>query len=602
MKHFNVHFLPDDLTAVIHEGASLLEAAAQAGIILNTPCGAAGRCGKCKVILMPAKKEVQACEYLVHHDLEVVVPQTSRFFRQRILEHGIHHKAALDPSVKKLHLEGPIADPDAFCSRLSSILGEGIHLENSANGLLERQEVLKSQSVTAVLTHRNTDAAPPEQTRWCLSGVEPGDTRGKLYGLAVDVGTTTVVARLLDLNTGREAATVSCGNPQARYGADVISRITHSEKDNGLTELHHSIIACLNELIEQACAQAAIQKEDIYELAAVGNTTMNHLLLNYPVAQLGQAPYRPHSLLAANRSPQDFELAMNTAGNLYTPANIAGFIGSDTLAAALACQMDAAEEGTLLVDIGTNGELVLSANKRMLAASCAAGPALEGAGIACGSRAQAGAIERVLVQDNRIDVDVIGGTEPVSICGSGLIDATAVMLTLGIIDFSGRFTEPQELDALSGKLKNRLIEINGMPAFVLAGEFDGKNWNNPVYLTQKDIRQVQLAKAAIHAGIQLLLKDNGLQTTAIKKLLLAGAFGNYIQKESAVRIGLLPNIQIDRIHFVGNAAGTGAEMILLSRPARNKAAELSRQIQYLEIAHQSEFQTVFSDSLLFPEK
>jgi uncharacterized 2Fe-2S/4Fe-4S cluster protein (DUF4445 family) len=603
VKHYSVHFQPDDLTAVIHEGATLLEAAEQAGLILTTPCGGAGRCGKCKVHLLPAGKEVLACRFTVHHNLEISIPDSSRFFRQQILEHGIRHQANLEPSVRKIHLKGPFQGTEAFCNELSALLDCPLVILDETNSLLDEWNWRNADGTTAIIVYRQMDGLPPEISCYCLTAVEQGDTSDKLYGLAVDIGTTTVVARLVDLRTADNKATASCGNPQVKFGADVISRITHSEKENGQKQLNESILSCLNELIEKTSVSASIQKSDIYEVVAAGNTTMNHLLLKYPVSQLGQAPYRAYSLLPANRRPSDMGLQINPAGNIHTIANIAGFVGSDTVAAALACQLDASDEGTLLVDIGTNGEIVLAANKHMFAASCAAGPALEGAGITFGSRAQIGAIERVLLNDEQIDVDVIGGVNPSSLCGSGLIDAAAVLLKLGIIHQTGRFLEPDELDpCIPKKIRNRLIKINDNPAFVLTGELNGRIWENAVYLTQKDIRQFQLAKAAIHAGIQLLLRKAGLQTSDIHKLLLAGAFGNYIQKENAVYIGLLPQMPLERIHFVGNAAGTGAEMVLISRQARESAMKLAKEIQYLEIAHQIEFQTVFSESLLFPEK
>ncbi len=603
MKHYSVHFQPDDITVVIHEGATLLEAAEQAGIILTTPCGGAGRCGKCKVHLMPSGKEVLACRFTIQHNLEISIPNSSRFFQQQILEHGIRHQAKLEPSVRKIYLKGPFQGSEAFCKELSSILDCPLVIQDETNSLLDEWNWHNSAGTTAVVVYRQSDGLPPEAPCCCLTAIEQGNTSDTLYGLAVDIGTTTVVARLIDLRTGDSKATASYGNPQVKFGADVISRITHSEKENGKKQLNESIISCLNELIDKASVSAGIQKNDLYEVVAAGNTTMNHLLLNYPVTQLGQAPYRAYSLLPANRRPSEMGLQINPAGNIHTIANIAGFVGSDTVAAALACQLDASDEGTLLVDIGTNGEIVLAANKQIIAASCAAGPALEGAGITFGSRAQVGAIERVLLNDEQIDVDVIGGVAPSTLCGSGLIDAAAVLLNIGILHETGRFLEPEELNpSIHKHIRDRLIKIDHMPAFVLAGKLNGKKWENAVFLTQKDIRQFQLAKAAIHAGIQLLLKKACLKPSDIHKLLLAGAFGNYIQKENAVRIGLLPQIPLERIHFVGNAAGTGAEMVLISRQARESAMKLAKTIQYLEIAHQVEFQTVFSESLLFPEK
>jgi uncharacterized 2Fe-2S/4Fe-4S cluster protein (DUF4445 family) len=366
--------------------------------------------------------------------------------------------------------------------------------------------------------------------------------------------------------------------------------------------LHNAIVVCLNELLDSVSQQAGIKCSDIYEIAAVGNTTMSHLLLRHPVQQLGQAPYEAYSLAAGDHAPDELCLNINPAGNIHILANIAGFVGSDTVAASLACGLDASNSNTLLVDIGTNGEIVFRTESHLLSASCAAGPALEGAGIACGSRAQSGAIERVFLDEDDIDVDVIGSDQAATLCGSGLIDAVAVMLELGIIDSTGRFCDRFELDPmLSDSIRRRLITHNNEPAFVLSGHYIKKQWENAVFLTQKDIRQIQLAKAAIRAGIELILQKAEISKEGIQQLLLAGAFGNYIQKKSALQIGLLPKIPLERIHFVGNAAGSGAQMALISQDMRIMAKKLADKIDYLEIAHQADFQMIFSEFLLFPE-
>jgi uncharacterized 2Fe-2S/4Fe-4S cluster protein (DUF4445 family) len=601
MKHYTIHFQPDDVTTVIHQGATLLEAAALAGIILTTPCGGAGRCGKCKVKLMPSNKDVLACTFVVDRDLEVWIYDTSRFYRQKILEHGIEHRARIDPSVRKIPLNGPFGGPDDFFAKLASKVDEQVVIADECSRVLDHT-AWHSEELTAVVVSGQPGALPPETPCFCLTAVEQAQGASDWYGLAVDIGTTTIVARLINMVSGQLAATASCGNPQAKFGADVISRISHGSTDTGLQDLHECITACLNDLAGRAAHSAGIQVSDIYEIAAAGNTTMSHLLLKLPVIQLGQAPYRAYSLLEASRRPSEIGIQINDAGRVYVLPNIAGFVGSDTVAAALACELDTSCKGTLLVDIGTNGELVLSAKGRMIAASCAAGPALEGAGIEFGSRAQAGAIERVILTGDQIDVDVIEGVPAASLCGSGLIDAMAVLLETGVIDYSGRFVDGEELPPLMPEaIRRRLIQHNNAPAFVLSGTFRGAGWENAVFLTQKDVRQFQLAKAAIHAGIQILLSELELKSSDIQKLLLAGAFGNYIRRESAVRTGLLPGIPIQQIHFVGNAAGTGAEMVLISRQARARAVQLAKEIEYLEIAGKPEFQGIFAENLLFPE-
>jgi uncharacterized 2Fe-2S/4Fe-4S cluster protein (DUF4445 family) len=287
---------------------------------------------------------------------------------------------------------------------------------------------------------------------------------------------------------------------------------------------------------------------------------------------------------------------MNPAGNIHTVENIAGFVGSDTTAVALAVDIDSAEQMTLVVDIGTNGELILGTKDKLYAASCAAGPALEGARITCGSRAMEGAVEAVVVNNNDIDLDVIGNRPARSVCGSGLIDAVAVLLELGIIDATGRFVDRGILkDKIPANILSRIYKLQGEPAFMLTSS----DSPTKVFLNQKDIRETQLAKAAIRAGIKLLQKKNGLEDNDIERVLLAGAFGNYIRKESALRIGLLPNIPPERIIFVGNAASSGAVMSLVSQHHREKSSELAEKIEYIEIAHEPEFQDIFADSLLF---
>jgi uncharacterized 2Fe-2S/4Fe-4S cluster protein (DUF4445 family) len=368
----------------------------------------------------------------------------------------------------------------------------------------------------------------------------------QVLGVAVDIGTTTIVAKLIDMTSGR----------------------------------------CL-------CKKTSIDSKQIFEVCVVGNTTMNHIFLNLPVKQLGQAPYKAYSLDAKDTPAEESALQINPAGNVHTVENIAGFVGSDITAVALAIDIDTFEKMSLIVDIGTNGEIVLGTAGKLYAASCAAGPAFEGARIRCGSRAVDGAIEAVVVNEDEIVLDVIGNNQAHSICGSGLIDAVAVLLDLGIVDATGRFVETVTLeDKLQPAIFSRIIEQDDQPAFVLDDA-------QKIVLTQADIRQVQLAKAAIRAGIKLIEQKVGIADGDIEQIFLAGAFGNYIRAESALRLKMLPDVPAERIHFVGNAASSGAQMILLSRQCRDKAKELARKIEYVEIADQPGFQDVFADCMAF---
>lgn len=530
MDHFAITFRPDGKQISIHSGATLVEAAGQAGIILNTVCGGRGTCKKCRVYIEPDSLAILACQYRVERDLVVTIPVESRFFEEQILTEGVEAKAGIEPDIYKDYVQ---ADPS-----------------------------------------------------------------GVVFGVALDIGTTTVVAKLIDMRDGHCRATEADLNPQIRFGDDVVSRIAYARGKRELAELHQVIIGCINALIDNLCRDAGVESSRIYELCAVGNTTMNHIFLKLPIAQLGQAPYRAWSLDACDVPAESLGLHINPDGNVHVVENIAGFVGADTTAVALAADIDSAQEMTLIIDIGTNGEIVLGTKDELYAASCAAGPALEGARIMCGSRAAEGAVEAVVVNDDDIDLDVIGNCPPRSICGSGLIDAVAVMLDLGVLDATGRFVDPAELKGkLPPAIFSRIIERDGQPAFSLAEAAAGAE--RGVFLTQRDIRQVQLAKGAIRTGIKLLQQRAGLQDGDIEHVLLAGAFGNYIRPASALRIGLLPAVGVEKIRSVGNAAASGAQMALISRQCRRQAGRLARKMNYIEIAHEPDFQNVFADSMLF---
>jgi uncharacterized 2Fe-2S/4Fe-4S cluster protein (DUF4445 family) len=527
MKHFRVVFRPDDKEISIHQGATLLDAAGRAGIILTTSCGGKGTCHKCALRLYPSEQQILACQYRVESDLVVMVPPESRFYEHKILLHG----------------------------------------------------VTPSEQVRPTVFHK----------------YRPRAGAGGIGGLAVDIGTTTVVAKLVDMTDGRCLATQAVLNPQTRFGDDVVSRINYGQTPEHLAELHEVIIECINRLIRQLCHQAGLDASRIYEACIVGNTTMNHIFLRLPVEQLGRAPYRAWSVDAHDFPPGQLQIEINPAGNVHCVENIAGFVGADTVAGALAVDMDRIEDRVLLVDIGTNGELVLGTRDQLYAASCAAGPALEGARIRHGSRAADGAIEAVVFNDD-VAVDVIGDAPPRSVCGSGLIDAVAVLLDLGVVEATGRFADRENIGrTLPPAIASRLCEHEGQPAFYLTR---GRNPSqSAVLLTQRDVREVQLAKGAIRAGIRILLGRSDMSDLDLDRVLLAGAFGNYIRPASAVRIGLLPGVPLDRIRSIGNAAASGAQMLLISDECRERAARLARRIQYVEIAHEKDFADVFADAM-----
>jgi len=529
MEHFTITFQPENRSVVIHSGATLLEAAGRAGIILNSVCGGRGICGKCILVLEPQGREVPACQYRVSSDLTVRVPASSRYFKEQILTEGAALETKLEADIYERYVRAAGA--------------------------------------------------------------------GRILGAAVDIGTTTVVASLVDMRTGGVLGVAAQSNPQSRYGADVVSRISHAATDEGLAELHRLVVECVNDLIGRLCSKAAVSRKEIYELCVVGNTTMNHLFLKLPVTQLGQAPYEAYSLKCRDLPPPAVGIGINEKGNIHTVENIAGFVGSDTVGVALATRIDSAERVTLAIDIGTNGELVLNCAGRLYAASCAAGPAFEGARIRCGSRAVEGAIEAVVLNDGDIDTEVIGARSAHSICGSGLIDAVALLLDLGVVDSTGRFAvDQQQVAAAPAAIASRVFEYEGEPAFLLSPDRES---GAEVFLTQADIREVQLAKGAIRAGIRILEKATGVDDCAIEEVLLAGAFGNYIRPESALRLKMLASVPAERIKFVGNAASAGARMLLVSSRCRRQARELVKRIEYVEIAHAPGFAEIFAEAMLF---
>jgi uncharacterized 2Fe-2S/4Fe-4S cluster protein (DUF4445 family) len=428
-----------------------------------------------------------------------------------------------------------------------------------------------------------------------LIGIEPGDTTKKNYGVAVDIGTTTVVSTVVDLNTGNDLAVASALNTQATHGADVISRINYAtESEHGLDELGDRVVHVINQITEYACAEARIDCKNVYEVTVVGNTTMTHLFLKVPASNLSVMPYIGVFSDPVEATASEIGFNINPKANVYVLPNIAGFVGADTVGVILASALNRSETIKLAIDIGTNGEVALGSYKKLLTCSTAAGPAFEGAMITHGMRGASGAIERVQLEDRPV-YQVINGGKPIGICGSGLIDVVAEMLRLGIVDETGRMTPPDELD-ISPELKTYIRRSDEYGPHLVLYESDGQK----VVITQRDIRQVQLAKGAIKAGIEILMRKLGIKLEDISEVLLAGAFGNYIKKENAIRLGLIPNFPLDKVHFIGNAAEAGAKMALMSKEAREEAVRISKGTEYVELATDPNFQNEFMEAMMFP--
>lgn len=421
----------------------------------------------------------------------------------------------------------------------------------------------------------------------------PVQKQEKYYLAAFDIGTTTIAAYLLDGQDGRELCAASSLNPQAAYGADVISRANYNLK-HGSQELADCIHKAIDELTGELAKKAKIQREEILRICLVGNTCMHHIFFQYPMDALARAPYEPYKREMFRGEAADFDIHIHPQGELVFLPVIAGFVGADTMGCVLTLQPDEREEITLMIDIGTNGELVLGNKERMICCSTAAGPAFEGAKIECGMRGAKGAIDHVSIQGDEICCSVICGGVPCGICGSGLIDAVACLRRAGLIEESGRLLSRAEAEDQGLKFAGHITEKNKMPAFL----FDPANPD--VYLSQKDIREVQLAKGAISAGLLLMEQQMGITHGDIRQVYIAGAFGNYMDPDRACDIGLLPDGLRGRITGVGNAAGEGAKIALMNAEECRKTEALKDQIEFLELAVMPQFQDCFVDELEFP--
>jgi len=432
-----------------------------------------------------------------------------------------------------------------------------------------------------------------------LDSIDPVGENETPYGIAFDIGTTTVVGYLINLETGATLACVSGLNPQTVFGGDLISRIGFAaEKKTHVKKLHQRIVTFMNDLSERACDQVGISRADICKVTLVGNTCMHHLFLGIDPTPLGSAPYAPVLREARQCPARECGLRLHKHAQVYTLPIIAGFVGADTVAMILSAKLGSRAGNVIAADIGTNAEVVLKSHHGLIACSSPAGPALEGGQIRDGMRASLGAIDQVTA-DRDIIIHTIGDAPALGICGSGLIDAIAELLDLGIIDKTGRLhVEPKALlpEAIAARLRNG---EDGVAEFVLVWAADSGN-HLDIVLSQGDIRQLQLAKAAIMSGVQALLQQGNLEHIDIDAFLLAGGFGNYINIRNARRIGLIPDLANDRIHFIANAAGLGAQMALLSEQCRRQAEKIAVETQHLSLAGLQGFQKIYLDAMGFP--
>ncbi len=609
---FRVTFQPQGRAVHILRNTTLIEAAASAGLVIDTPCGGAGTCGKCRVQISqgagePANAERRAfspeelahgwrlaCQSRVDCDMIVQVPASSLFGGGHQIADAstVGRPTEVMPAIRKVCVQ---LDPPTLQDDTPDLLRleEAIGPFKADLAVLRRVPcILRSQRFrgTAVLAdHRLID-------------FEPGDTSAHCLGVAFDIGTTTMVAVLLNLCTGQELAVTSGMNPQVSFGDDVLSRIRHASScPHCLDELRHMVLEETRRMIHLLCEKAGVDANHIYEAAFAGNTTMQHIICGVDPTPLGEVPFVPAYARGLLLSARDMEIPINPHGMAYVFPVIGGFVGGDTVAGMLATQIDKMEGPVLMVDIGTNGEIVLFHDNQLFAASTAAGPAFEGARIHCGMRGTRGAIEKVVL-DEQLHLGVIGNVAPIGICGSGLIDLVGELLRCGIVTREGRLLSRKELPpGLSQALAARLQpDAQGRTEFVLA-DGDGGSGRRAIALTQRDIRELQLGCGAIRAGITILLKQAGLTPQDLKAVQIAGGFGSFIRRSQAQRIGLIPpGVDHRRVHYVGNVSLAGARWALLSVEARKHAEDLARRARHVELSVDGDFQAEFTEAMIFP--
>jgi uncharacterized 2Fe-2S/4Fe-4S cluster protein (DUF4445 family) len=594
-----VSFQPLGRRGRVPAGISVLEAARRLGVGLSAVCGGAGVCGTCRVVVPPEGQDALsplsdperarlgdediargvrlACRAFIRQSLQVFVPPESLTASQRTQVEGRQTPVRVDPVVVPADLQLPpptLSDLRSDAERIRDGLGRPVRLDL---GVLRRSPPSLREwgwAVRAVLRGDEVVALLPPGT--------------PLVGVAVDLGTTKLAGYLLNLETGETLASVGAMNPQLAYGEDVMARITYAlQEPEGAERLRQAAVEGLSQLVRDLCAQAGVPPEHVVEAVVVGNTAMHHLFLGLPTRPLGLAPYVPVESGPLDVRARDVGLPLAPGAMVHLLPTVAGFVGADHVAALLATRMEEADRPTLLLDIGTNTEIGLSVGGNLFSCSAASGPAFEGAHIRFGMRAAPGALERVRMIEGRVYWETVEGAPPVGICGSGILDAVAELRGAGFLNGRGGWANSDRPPFLSGD--------NG-PEFVLVPA-EASGLGRAITVSRKDVGEIQLAKAAIAAGWQILLEEAGIRESDLARVLVAGAFGTYIDIGHAVAIGLLPRLPLDRFEQVGNVAGTGARMALLSRAERERAARLARRVRYVELTVHPSFRERFAQAL-----
>ena len=609
-----VSFLPQGATAEVPEGTTILEAATQARVDLPAPCGGQGRCGRCKVQLQDgqvgqpenahlspeerARGFVLACQARLRGPASILLPETVRL--ERVASGvGVTDSKALTPACDWKH--SPTLEVLYVECELPSLADNTNDLARLRRTLLQQRNIANVEIALPLLRvlpqrlrgddWRVTVVLEPLKNRFRLVDVIPGRPAERVCGAAVDIGTTTVKLFLVDMLTGEVVDSASAYNAQIARGEDVISRIIFSQKPGGLEHLQRLVLKTVNGLLAEVAQRQGIDLTEIHILSAAGNTTMTQLFLGINPKYIREEPYLPTMTHSPHLSAGEIGLVTNPNAPVYCAPGVGAYVGGDIVAGVLSSGMYQANQLTLFIDVGTNGEIVLGNSDWLIACACSAGPAFEGAGVRCGMRATDGAIDEVIVDGHTFETTcrVIGDREPEGICGSGLLSALAEMFVTGVVDKAGRIRR----DLPSSRVR---VGEHGAE-FVIAW---GEDSRPDIVLTEVDINNLVRAKGAVYAGFSILLRSLGLDFSMVEQILIAGSFGQYINIEKAIQIGLLPDLPWDRFRYLGNTSLLGAYQTLLCQERREIADQIAAKMTYLELSADNRFMQEYTSALFLP--
>ena len=602
MAPFTIEFQPIGIRLVCQEPLTALEAARQLNIPLRADCGGNGICGKCIIQVdnnfsdKPTKVELHhlsenqivqnyrlACETIIAHNTQITIPPASLYSQQVLQTEGEPSKYSFDPFIRNIFVEIPLPSLHDVRSDIQRLL-DCLKNNTSQNLTVQKHSIYQDFPQKA------------RKANWKLNVLTHGDEiihiapkiPEPILGIALDVGSTKIAGYLLDLQNGELLAAKGVPNPQISFGEDIMARIDAAVTDQSVAKvLHQKTLDVINDMVRQLCDTVNQQTDSIFGYCLVGNTAMHHFLLDLPVHSLAVSPFVPVMNSPFELEIESFSLNGNSAAKVFFPPPIAGFVGSDHLAFLLSAEFGESPNTRLAIDIGTNTEIALQSDGRIVSCSTASGPAFEGAHIQYGMRAGPGAIEHIHINDESLNLDIIGDGNAIGICGSGILDAIAEFYQNGIINERGR------LDKTHARVK---LNKDGKPYFILQNADKDKI---EITISQNDIDQILLAKGAIRAGIEILMDVLHVNHKEIEEVVIAGAFGSYMEPEHAKRIGMIPNITFQKIRSVGNAAGVGARMMLLSASARQKAFDLAKIIEYVELTVYPDFALFFANGIRF---